>query len=349
MWDSREPSLNNQFIDATEFHGQAGTPDSIAHPDDSALGAAFQEGTFSAQVADFTAGDLTGADGSGALGGPENLFNSRLNLPAGGFSPGSCFASGPLDGFNGVIESVIEPFFCPGGLIGPPPAFVTIDLFSAFANATTGKASLVAKRQSIARGEVIFNKRSFNVTDVDGLDDVLNGTVGGSSAAGEPNAPGGSASTVSGTCSTCHNNVNVADDDFGDPKREGIMDNSNNTHGALAPSSDFPLFAFYCPLNSISFFSNPVSSTYCAMLPGSPSMCDEFDTTDPGQGLADGECDDLGKMKVPVLHNLAVRAPYFHGGNVADLPTLVNFYNTRFQIGLSAQDKTDLVNFLSSL
>ena len=127
------------------------------------------------------------------------------------------------------------------------------------------------------------------------------------------------------------------------------MDNSNNTHNALPPSSDFPLFAFYCPSGSIPFFSNPVTSSFCQQLPNNPTTCDEFITTDPGEGLADGECSDLGKMKVPVLRGLAARAPYFHGGNVASLTDLVNFYNTRFSIGLSSQDKTDLVNFLNTL
>jgi cytochrome c peroxidase len=84
-------------------------------------------------------------------------------------------------------------------------------------------------------------------------------------------------------------------------------------------------------------------------LPGSPTTCDEFDTTDPGEGLIDGQCADLGKMKVPVLRGLPSRAPYFHGGNALTLADLVNFYNTRFNIGLSAQDETDLINFLNSL
>ncbi|MGA2412249.1 MAG: hypothetical protein ABSG46_17935, partial [Candidatus Binataceae bacterium] len=56
---------------------------------------------------------------------------------------------------------------------------------------------------------------------------------------------------------------NVANDNFLDPKREAVMDNSNNTHNALPPSADFPLFGFYCPTGSIPFFSNPVTSTNC--------------------------------------------------------------------------------------
>jgi cytochrome c peroxidase len=316
MWDAREPSLENQFIDATEFHGQSLNPPPVPDPTE---GAEFQQGVFTAQTTDTTGGDLTGGDGSGATGGPQNLFDSRVNVPQGGFfPPDSCFVPETLDGVD----------FCPG-ILGIPSVYTD---FASFADAN-GSASQTARRESITRGENIFNNTTFNITNVPGLDDVL----------GPPN---GSVNSIAGTCSTCHNNLNVGNDNFLDPKRTDVMDNGNNT---LPPSSDFPLFAFYCPSGSIHYFSNPVSSSYCQELPGSPTTCDEFITTDPGEGLADGMCTDLGKFKVPVLRGLAARAPYFHGGNVATLADLVNFYNTRFSIGLSAQNKTDLVNFLNSL
>jgi cytochrome c peroxidase len=54
-------------------------------------------------------------------------------------------------------------------------------------------------------------------------------------------------------------------------------------------------------------------------------------------------------MKVPVLRGLASRAPFFHGGEAKSMADLVNFYDTRFTIGLTAQDKQDLVNFLNTL
>jgi cytochrome c peroxidase len=40
---------------------------------------------------------------------------------------------------------------------------------------------------------------------------------------------------------------------------------------------------------------------------------------------------------------------YFHNGFAADLDAVVAFYDTRFTIGLSAQDKADLAAFLRSL
>jgi cytochrome c peroxidase len=219
--------------------------------------------------------------------------------------------------------------------LGRPSVFTD---FAAFAQAT-GSSAQIAKRESIARGEAIFDTRAFAISNVPGLNDVTG-------------PPDGSKPSSIGTCSTCHNNMNVGNDTFLDPKRTDVMDNGSNV---LPPSSDFPVFAFYCPIapfgspGHMNFFSNPVQSAYCQQLPGSPTTCNEFDTTDPGEGLADGECNDLGKFKVPVLRGLASRAPFFHGGNVATMIDLVNFYDKRFSIGLSAKDKTDLVNFLNTL
>jgi cytochrome c peroxidase len=62
-----------------------------------------------------------------------------------------------------------------------------------------------------------------------------------------------------------------------------------------------------------------------------------------------GKCADIGKITVPALRGLASRAPYFHDGAAATLTDVVNFYDRRFSIGLSAQDKIDLVNFLNAL
>ena len=49
--------------------------------------------------------------------------------------------------------------------------------------------------------------------------------------------------------------------------------------------------------------------------------------------------------------HLSFRSPlsYFHNGFAADLDAVVDFYNTRFSINLSKQDKSDLVAFLRSL
>jgi cytochrome c peroxidase len=72
-------------------------------------------------------------------------------------------------------------------------------------------------------------------------------------------------------------------------------------------------------------------------------------TNDPGLALITGKCADIGKVTVSTLRGLAARAPYFHDGSAATLMDVVNLYDHRFSIGLSAQDKIDLVNFLNAL
>jgi cytochrome c peroxidase len=54
-------------------------------------------------------------------------------------------------------------------------------------------------------------------------------------------------------------------------------------------------------------------------------------------------------MKGPILRGLASRAPYFHNGSADSLTDVIEFYEKRFNIGLSAQEKKDLIAFLSAL
>ena len=68
-----------------------------------------------------------------------------------------------------------------------------------------------------------------------------------------------------------------------------------------------------------------------------------------GRATISGQCADIGKLKGPILRGLASRAPYFHNGSAATLSDVVNFYDQRFKIGFTEQEKTDLVNFLNSL
>ena len=50
-----------------------------------------------------------------------------------------------------------------------------------------------------------------------------------------------------------------------------------------------------------------------------------------------------------VLRGLASRAPYFHNGSARSLDDVVNFYDKRFKIGFTSQEKEDLIAFLSAL
>ncbi|MBV9086640.1 MAG: hypothetical protein JOY79_04090 [Acidobacteriaceae bacterium] len=248
------------------------------------------------------AADLTGADGSGATGGP---------LPLAALGVGRPIPTFPF----------VKPL--PSVLAGPIPNTLVAEEFTPFdswAGLTAGD-KVSQFRASIARGQAIFNGTApgstFVISGVSGLKDGPAGTI------------------TNGHCNSCHNVQNTGNDTAAGTQHTGVGDNSTL---ALPATSDQPLFAFACPVGSIPFFSNPDGLGH-----------DIFITNDPGTGLITGKCKDLGKMKIPVLRGLASRAPYFHGGNAATLDDLVNFYDRRFAIGFTTQQKQDLVNFLNSL
>jgi cytochrome c peroxidase len=83
--------------------------------------------------------------------------------------------------------------------------------------------------------------------------------------------------------------------------------------------------------------------------PSNPGETVNYYTSDPGKGLVTGLCADVNRGKGPILRGLAARAPYFHNGAAANLEELVNFYNQRFQMNLSAKEKKELIAFLNSL
>ncbi|MGH9481601.1 MAG: hypothetical protein ACRD1L_05865, partial [Terriglobales bacterium] len=123
---------------------------------------------------------------------------------------------------------------------------------------------------------------------------------------------------IAGACSTCHNTPSVGDHSVPGPLNIGVADASQRT-------PDLPLFTVNCDNGAT------------------------VKTTDLGRALITGKCADIGKFKGPILRGLAARAPYFHNGSAATLLEVVNFYNTRFNLGLSQQEKSDLVAFLQSL
>lgn len=123
---------------------------------------------------------------------------------------------------------------------------------------------------------------------------------------------------ITGACSTCHNTPNVGDHSVPGPLNIGVADASRRT-------PDLPLLTIRCDNGNV------------------------VQTSDPGRALISGRCSDIGKFKGPILRGLAARAPYFHNGSAATLMDVVNFYDTRFNLGLSPQEKHDLVAFLRTL
>jgi cytochrome c peroxidase len=90
----------------------------------------------------------------------------------------------------------------------------------------------------------------------------------------------------------------------------------------------------------------PVFTLQCVT---GPLAGKSFVVTDPGRALISGNCADIGKLKGPILRGLAARAPYFHNRSAATLLQVVNFYDQRFNIGFTEQDRLDLAAFLQTL
>ncbi|MYN44606.1 cytochrome C [Pseudoduganella sp. FT93W] len=71
--------------------------------------------------------------------------------------------------------------------------------------------------------------------------------------------------------------------------------------------------------------------------------------SDPGAAMLSGKWKDIARFKVPSLRGLESRSPYFHDGSAASIEQLVKFYDTRFNIGYTAQEAADLAAFLKAL
>jgi hypothetical protein len=129
----------------------------------------------------------------------------------------------------------------------------------------------------------------------------------------------GKPATLTGTCTSCHDTPNGGNHSVVAPLNIGLSDASRRT-------ADMPLYTLR-----------------------NKTTGEIVKTTDPGRALIDGKWSHIGRFKGPMLRNLAPRAPYFHNGFAKDLWAVVNFYNDRFNIKLSYQEKSDLVAFLRSL
>jgi hypothetical protein len=125
--------------------------------------------------------------------------------------------------------------------------------------------------------------------------------------------------TIPGTCTTCHNSPNIGHHSVPLPINIGIADPVRRT-------PDMPLYTLR-----------------------NTTTGETVQTTDPGRALVTGKWNDIGRFKGPILRGLAGRAPYFHNGMAKDLAEAVDFYDTRFEIGLTTEEKADLVAFLRTL
>ena len=186
--------------------------------------------------------------------------------------------------------------------------------FAAWENLSAADAAQLtpeelAWRQSVARGARVFREKMFLITDSAGI----NSRIG----FGNP---------VRNSCVFCHNMTRMGND-----VAPGQVDLGTTTLPFADPSEDFPLFRITCTGRPHPHYGRVIL------------------TYDPGFALTSGRCEDVGKITLQSMRGLSARAPYFSNGSAATLREVIDYYDRRYAIGYTEQEKVDLVNMMSAL
>jgi hypothetical protein len=279
MADGREPNLTSQATDATLIHAQAAAAPSTEQLTEITD---FETGTFTAQSLDKKAGDLTSTPVSG---GPVAL--STQNFYTGINDP---FGNDPSD---------------PSGASFNPDIF---DVFKGW-ESLNGKGAVNKARESIGRGEIVFNTFKFNISGVAGLNDVLG------------------QSSIPGTCGTCHDTPN-----FGNRSIDGTLEiGTDLTDDSVIDFSGLPLFNITCTAGPLS------GQTYQTTDPGRALITGQC--ADIGKVKVEG----LRGLaaRAPYFHNGSA-------ATLADVITHYE-HIFQITPMFSKQQMTDLINFLNAL
>jgi cytochrome c peroxidase len=171
-------------------------------------------------------------------------------------------------------------------------------------------------RQSVARGNDIFLNRTFWVRDVAHINSI------------------GLGNPAKRSCAVCHNAVMSGMD-----RAPGWVDlGTTNYPTWTEPKTwnepgELPVFKLTCRTD----------------VKPHPFLGRVIYTSDPGRALVTGKCADIGAITMGQFRGLAARAPYFVNGSAKNLMELVDYYDRRFDMRLTTQEKEDLVNFLKVL
>ncbi|HSD40145.1 MAG TPA: hypothetical protein VLC92_21775 [Rhodocyclaceae bacterium] len=278
--------LKTQALNATTGHAQAAT--ALTSAEQQAI-FDFEMSLFTAQEYDNSAGFLTSANSkAGAKELTTTDYYFEINSVAG------------------------DP---KTGLLPPVTKLTVMQLFTNWlSNAGTKDATAKAARESIARGEKIFNTRTFTMVDVQGT---------------------GTNPVTGATCTNCHSTPQVGSLSQANLFNIGVSDEANRP-------ADMPLYTFK---KTGGFNASPGDKNAFSKMP----LGTEIKVTDPGFALISGKWTDIGRFKVPALRGLAARAPYFHDGSAKTIEDTTVFYNKRFNMNLTAQEMIDLNAFLRSL
>ena len=176
-----------------------------------------------------------------------------------------------------------------------------------------------AMRQSILRGQKIFHFRTFWIKDSMYLNNV------------------GLGNPVKRTCATCHGMHMTGMD-----TANGWMDigTTNLPWAKEAPRNPWQTQDELMPLFKITCHKDVAPHPYLGRV---------IYTQDPGRALISGKCNDVGAIVMQQFRGLAARAPYFSNGSAANVRELIDFYDRRYNIQYSEQEKQDLEHFLESL
>jgi hypothetical protein len=171
-------------------------------------------------------------------------------------------------------------------------------------------------RASVARGADIFMFRQFWLRDATHINSI------------------GLGNPLKRTCATCHNAQMTGQDLSAGWVDVGTTNFPTWTEPATwAESSELPVFKITCNRDA-----DP-----------HPYLGRVIYTTDPGRALISGRCADVGSIVMQQLRGLAARAPYFSNGSAKTLREVVDFYDRRFDMKLTDEEKEDLINFLGAL
>lgn len=170
-------------------------------------------------------------------------------------------------------------------------------------------AEEIEYRQSVARGARVFRERMFLITDSAGI-----------------NSPIGFGNPVLNACAFCHNMSQMGND-----VAPGQVDLGTTVMPFANNAPHLPLFRVTCT-------EDP-----------HPHYGETIYTYDPGFALITGRCADVGKITLQSLRGLAARAPYFSNGTASDIPAIIDYYERRYNIGYSEQERQDLINLMEAL
>jgi hypothetical protein len=209
----------------------------------------------------------------------------------------------------------------PAGVLGNNTSRYVFPLGDAWQPAD-GSGSAGAEQQgraAIKRGHDVFMFRTFFIRDSMHLNSV------------------GLGNPVKRTCSTCHG-MHMTGMDVAN----GWMDigTTNLPWAREAPLNPWTTDSPQLPLFKVTCNADVAPHAFLGRV---------IYTQDPGRALVSGKCNDVGAIVMQQFRGLAARAPYFSNGSAATLRELVDFYDRRYSIGYSEQEKNDLVAFLSAL